>query len=128
MKKLVLIGLCGVCLGALALLAWTRLGARPRRMVPRLDVVCGSCGWEGKVSIHGRWRACPSCGKRSVKLASVCPKCGKVMPFLNDELYLANPRAAIGEHADEVLPLCPECDARAVPKWVAHTRIIRAQD
>ena len=89
-------------------------------------LVCTSCGWEGRVAVRGGWRRCPDCREKTVNLAAVCPKCGKVMPFLDDGLYLQDSVHAMSEHAAEVLPTCPECEVQAVPKWMASPKIIRA--
>jgi predicted RNA-binding Zn-ribbon protein involved in translation (DUF1610 family) len=125
-KKHVLLALVVVCgIGA----AWHVFFRRPpdaTGQAPRLDVICSSCGWEGRVAIKGGWHRCPGCHENTVHLAAVCPRCRKVMPFLDDELYLKNSVTAMNEHAAEVLPVCPECKVQATPKWAAFPKLIRA--
>jgi len=118
-----LVAVCGIGVACYLLL---RRPSDATGQAPRLDVVCSSCGWEGQVTIKGGWRRCPNCHENAVHLAAACPRCGKVMPFLDDELYLEDSVRAMNEHAAEILPVCPECGVQAVPKWVAFPKVIPA--
>ena len=124
--KRALLALVVVGVAVLAWLAFARRRSDPTGDSPELDTICASCAWEGRVRIKGGWRRCPHCGETTVHLAAACPKCKKVMPFLDDELYLRDSVRAMSLHADEVLPVCPECGVRAIPKWAAFPKVIRA--
>ena len=125
-KRYVLLALVAVCAVGAAWYVFVRRSPDATGQAPRLDVICASCGREARIAISGNWRRCPHCHESTVYLAAVCPRCGKVMPFLDDGLYLRDSVRAMSEHAAEVLPVCPDCKVQAIPKWAAFPKVIRA--
>ena len=127
-KRIVAAALVVVCGGALVWAAGLRRTDRTGSgRVPELDVVCTSCSWEETIALKRNWHRCPECGQDTVHLAATCPTCGLTVAFLDDEAYLENSVAAMHERADEVLPLCPDCGVRTIPKWAAFPKVVRPE-
>jgi len=79
------------------------------------DMICTECGHEVTMRL-GKWPPppCPKCGKNTLEIAAVCPRCATVAPMKDSRAFWENPYGAV--RSGKVLPRCPKCNALMRPK------------
>ena len=97
-----------------------------RQPVPKLDLVCKSCGHEVVAQIRGGEdpfpMKCPACGEDALVLAACCRQCGTTLPLLASNEFVKSPYLAQTRFVDRVFPACPECGALMELKAIVMER------
>ncbi len=84
-----------------------------RQPVPKLDLICESCGHEVVARIRRGEEPfpmrCPACREKALVLAAYCREHKTTLPLLDSNAFVKSPYLAQTQFVDRVFPACPEC-------------------